>query len=178
MTLDRDFVLGRVVHQLLAREQVPFAPRSDDLYARLERIGAELETNLVVALAGRAVGNGIGTGLVGDLDQTLGDQRTGNGGTEQVLTFVNGIGAEHREDEVAYELFAQVVDVDFLDAHGLGLGTRWLDFLALSEVGGEGHHFAVIGVLQPLEDHRGVQATGIRQDYLLYVGHCHPLPGL
>ncbi len=69
------------------------------------------------------------------------------------------------------ELFAQVVDVDFLDAHGLGLGTGRFDFLALAEVSGEGHHFAVIGILQPLEDHRGVQAAGIRQDYLLHIRH-------
>src|SRR5690606_41496045 len=73
---------------------------------------------------------------------------------------------------------AQVADVDFLDTHGLGLGAGRLDLFALTEVGGEGHYFAVIGILQPLENHRGVQATGIRQDYLLYVGHCHPLPGL
>ncbi len=122
--------------------------------------------------------NGVGASLVGNLDQTLGDQRAGNGGTQQVLAFVNGVGAEHWKDEVADKFFAQIVDVDFLDAHGLGLGTSRLDFLALTEVGGKGHHFAVISVLQPLEDHRGVQATGIRQDYLLYVGHCHPLPGL
>ncbi|MNQ88364.1 hypothetical protein D3C85_1036220 [compost metagenome] len=171
VTLDRDAVLLGIVHQLLAGQQVPLAPGSDDLHARFERIGAQFETHLVVALAGGAMGDGVGAGLVGDLDQALGDQRTGDGGTQQVLAFVDGVGAEHRVDEVADELFAQVVDVDFLDAHGLGLGAGRLDLLALAEVGGEGHHFAVIGILQPLEDHRGVQATGISQDNLLHVRH-------
>jgi hypothetical protein len=32
--------------------------------------------------------------------------------------------------------------------------------------------------LQPLEDHRSVQATGIRQDYLVYVGHAINSTGL
>ncbi len=94
------------------------------LMSGLERIGAEFEAHLVVALAGGAVGNGVGAGLVGDLDQTLGDQRARDGGAEQVLAFVDGVGAEHREHEVAHELFLEIVDVDFLHAHLLGLGAR------------------------------------------------------
>src|SRR5690606_22515578 len=74
-----DVVLLAVGHQCVAGGQVPFAPGGDHLDARLERIGAELETDLVVALAGGAMGNGVGAGLVGDLDQALGNQRTGNG---------------------------------------------------------------------------------------------------
>src|SRR5690606_11951632 len=171
VALDRNLVLGSVIHQLLAGQQVPLAPRSDNLDARLERVGTQLETHLVVALAGRAVGNGVGAGFVGDLDQALGDQRTGNGGAQQVFAFVDGVGAEHREHEITHELFAQVVDVDFLDTHGLGLGTGRLDLFALTEVGGEGHHFTVVGILQPLENHRGVQATGIGQNYLVNVRH-------
>ncbi|MCY1421235.1 hypothetical protein D9M71_368840 [compost metagenome] len=117
------------------------------------------------------MGNGIGTGFVGDFDQTLGDQWARDGSTQQVLTFVDGVGAEHRVDEVAYELFAQVIDVDLFHAHGLRLGTCWLYFFALSQVSGEGHYFTVISVLQPLEDHRSVQAAGIRQNDLFYVRH-------
>ena len=84
-------------------------------------------------------------GLVGDLDQPLGDQRPGDGRAEQVFALVDGIGAEHGENEIPDELLAQVVDVDFLDAHGLGLGAGRLDLLALADVGGEGDHFTAVG---------------------------------
>src|SRR5690606_7747872 len=91
VALDRDGVFLGVVHQLLAREQIPRAPGGEDFPARLERIGAQLETHLVVTLAGGTVGNGVGAGLVGDLDQALGNQRTGDGGTQQVFAFVDGV---------------------------------------------------------------------------------------
>jgi hypothetical protein len=89
--------------------------------------------------------NGIGTGFIDDLDQALGDQRTGDGGAQQVLAFVDGIGAEHREDEVADELFAQIVDVDVLrlDASLQRLGARRLQLLTLAEVGRKGDDFAL-----------------------------------
>jgi acid stress-induced BolA-like protein IbaG/YrbA len=48
----------------------------------------------------------------------------------------------------------------------LRLGARRLEFFALAEVGGEGHHFAVVGILQPLEDDRGVQTAGIGENDL------------
>ena len=165
--VDRDAVLLRIVHQLLARQQVPLAPGRDDLDVGLEGIGTELEADLVVALAGGAVGDGVGAGLDGDLDQPLGDQRARDRGAEQVLALVDRVGAEHREHEVARELLAQVVDVDLLHAHGLRLGARRLELLALTDVGGEGHDLAAVDVLQPLQDHRGVEAAGIGQDHLL-----------
>ncbi len=84
------------------------------LMSGLQRVGAELEAHLVVALAGRAVRDGVGAGLACDLDQALGDQRARDRGAEQVFAFVDGVGAEHREHEVAHELFAQVVDEDVL----------------------------------------------------------------
>jgi hypothetical protein len=139
-----DAVLGGVGHQLLAREQVPFAPGRDDLDVRVQGVGAELEADLVVALAGGAVGDGIGAGLGGDLDQALGDQRPGDGGAEQIFALVDGVGAEHRVDEVAHELLAQVLDEDLLDAGGLGLGAGRLHLLALADVGGEGDHLAAV----------------------------------
>ncbi|MCY1174264.1 hypothetical protein D9M73_144580 [compost metagenome] len=171
VTLDRDRVLFGVIHQLFTGQQVPFAPRCDHFYAWLQGVGAQFETNLVVTLAGGAVGNGIGAGFVGDFDQALGDQRTGDGGTQQVLAFIDGVGAEHREYEVANEFFAQVIDVDFLDAQCLSLGAGRFDLFALPQIGSESHHFTVVGILQPLENHRSIKAAGIRQYDLFYVRH-------
>ena len=142
-------------HQFFPREQVPLAPRRNHLDVGHQRIGAEFEAHLVVALARGPVGDGVGADLAGDFDHALGDQRPGDRSAKQVFAFVDRVGAEHREDEVAHEFLAQVVDEDVLglDAELERLGTRRLQFLALAEVGGERHDLALIGVLQPLENH-------------------------
>ena len=82
----------------------------------------------------------------GDLDELLGDQRPRDRGAEQILPLVLGVGAEHREDVVAHEFLAQVLDEDVLglDAEQLRLLARRLQLLALAEVGGEGHDLAAV----------------------------------
>ena len=92
--------------------------------------------------------DGVGADLAGDLDLGLGDQRPGDRGAEQVLALIDRVGAEHREDVVAHELLAQVLDEDVLrlDAEQQGLVARRLQLLALAEVGGEGHHLAAVGL--------------------------------
>src|SRR5690606_10633277 len=126
--VDRDIALFGIGHQGFTGSQIPFTPRRNHFYTRLQGIGTQLETHLVVTFAGGAVGNSIGTGFVGNFNQALGDQRAGNGGAQQVFAFVNGVGAEHREDEIAYEFFAQVFNVNFFNAHGFGFGAGRLDF--------------------------------------------------
>ena len=61
----------RAAGELLAEALLP--PRGDDLQLRRERGGGQLEAHLVVALAGGAVGDGIGAFRLGDLDHALGD---------------------------------------------------------------------------------------------------------
>ena len=115
--------------QIARALEFPLPPRRDDLDVGLERVIGQLETHLVVALAGRAMSDRIGAGQLGDLDLALGDQRPRDRGAEQINAFVERIGAEHREDEVADELLAQVLDVDLLDAEQLGLLARRLQAL-------------------------------------------------
>ena len=156
-----------VLDQLRARAEIPFAPGRDHPDRGVESVGAELEADLVVALAGGAMGDRIGADLVRDLDQPLGDQRPRDRGAEQIAALVERVGAEHREDVVGDEGLAQILDVDRRSAHHLGLGAGGLELLALAEVGGEGHHLAAIAVLQPAQDHRGVEPAGIGQHDLV-----------
>jgi hypothetical protein len=113
------------------------------------------------------MGDGIGAGGARDLDLALGDQRPGDRGAQQIDTLIQGVGAEHREDIVADEFLAQVLDIDFLDAHHLGLGARRLDLFALAQVGGESDDLAAVIVLQPAQDDRGVEPARIGQHHLL-----------
>ena len=172
---DRDLVLLGEFDQPGARGQVPFAPRRDHRHVGLERIIGQLEAHLVVALAGRAMSNGVGADLLGDLDLLLGDQRPRDRGAEQVLALVHRVGAEHRKDVVAHEFLAQVLDEDVLrlDAEQLGLGARRLELLALAEIGREGHDLAAIGRLQPLQDDRGIEPARIGEHDFLHVGFGH-----
>ncbi len=68
LLFDRDAGGLGIGEQAFTRVQVPFAPRRDHADVRLQRVGAELEAHLVVALAGGAVGDRVGAGLGGDLD--------------------------------------------------------------------------------------------------------------
>ena len=163
---DRDLVLLGERDQRVARGEFPLAPGRDDLDVGLQRVGAELEAHLVVALAGRAMGDGVGADLARDFDQALGDQRPRDRSAEQILPLVERVGAEHREDVVAHEFLAHVLDEDVLrlDAEQLGLAPRRLQLLALAEVGGEGDDLAAVGRLQPFQDDGGVEAAGIGED--------------
>ena len=74
-----------VLDLLFAGLDVPDAPRGDDLHVGGQRLDGQLETHLVVALAGSAVADGRRAFLLGDLHQTLGDDRAGEAGAQQVL---------------------------------------------------------------------------------------------
>ena len=155
-----------------ARGETPFAPRRDDLDVGLERVGGELEAHLIVALAGRAMGDRVRPDFAGDLDQPLGDKGARDRRAEQILSLVLRVGAKHRKHVVADELLAQVLDEDVLglDAEQFRLLARGLQLLALAEVGGEGDDLGAVFGFKPLEDDRGVQPARIGENDALDLG--------
>ena len=166
---NRDLVLLREVEQGFAAFEVPFAPGRHDADIGLQGVVGDLEADLVVALAGGAVGDGVGAGLARNLDLLLGDQRARDRGAQQVLALIDRVGAEHREDVVADKLLAHVFDegVLRLDAERDGLGPRGLDLLALAQVGGEGHDLCAQLGLQPLDDSGAVEPARVGQNDFL-----------
>ena len=163
---DRDLMLLGEGNERIAGGELPFAPRRDDLDVGLERVSRQFEAHLIVALAGRAMSDRVSAHFAGDLDQVLGDQRPRNRGAKEVQALVLGVGAEHREDVVAHEFLAHVLDEDVLglDAQQFRLLARRLKLLALAEVGGEGDDLGAIFSLQPFEDDGRVEPARIGED--------------
>ena len=166
---NRDLVLFGEFEQMRAALERPVAPWSDDLDVRVQRISGKLEAHLIVALAGCAMRNGVGAGLLGNLDEMLGNQRTGNRRAEQINAFIDGIGAEHRENEIAHEFFAYVLNEDFLDAQHFRFLACRFKFFALAEIRGESHNFRAEFRLKPFQDDRGVETARIGEHDFLNV---------
>ena len=119
---------------LLVAGHLPFAHRGDDLQVGGERLEGDVEADLVVALAGAAVGDGLGLVLAGGIDHQLGDERPAQRGGQRILALVHGAGHQGGPDEAIDEQVAGV-DGDGVDGAGLeGLLADRLDVLALAEV--------------------------------------------
>ena len=158
-----DIVGLGVVDFLFTGLDVPLTPGGDDMHLGGEVLDGQLETNLVVALAGTAVGDGIGAFLQGDVHQALGDAGTGMGGTQQIL-FINGAGLHAGNDEIINVFIGQIGD-DALGSTGLnGLFFQTFQFVGLTHITCNCNDFAVVVVLfQPGNDNGSIQATGVCQ---------------
>ena len=172
-----DLVFLGELNEARAACQVPFAPGRDHLHIGLQRVVAEFKAHLVIALAGCAVRHGIGTHGFSDFNLALGDQRARDGGTQQIHPFIQRIGAEHGEDEIADEFLTQVIHENIfrLDAQQQSLVARRAQFLTLAKIGGKGDDFAFIGGLQPFQDDAGIQPARIGEHDLLHIFDAHDL---
>ncbi len=156
--------LAVIEHRLAPGELLAvarFAPRRNHADVGHERVGGNFKTDLVVAFARRAVRDGLRLVFPRDFDHALGDQGAGDGRAEEIAGFVHRAGAEHRENEVAREFLAEIVNVDFGSAGLPCFFAQAAEFLFLAEVCREGDDFSFIGFLQPLQDDGRIQATGI-----------------
>ena len=85
-------------------------------------------------------------------------------GAEQVVVLVDRSALKHREDEVPGELLVQVVDDALAGAGGDGFRLQTVEFLLLPDVGAVADDLRVISLLDPLDDHRGIQTAGVCHD--------------
>ncbi len=156
--------LHGVDHLLLACLELPLANRRDDLEVRVETRDADLEANLIVALAGAAVTDVLRPTPVSLLDEVLHDDRPGHGAHERILVLVERIGLERPGDVLLDVLFAHVFH-DRLDGTDIErLLTHELEILALlAHVDRERHDIEIVVLLNPLDRNRGVQSTRIRE---------------
>ena len=139
---DLDAALGGVVDLLVAGQAHPDAHRRDDLEPRIEGVGGDIEADLVVALAGAAVGDRVGALALGDLDEELRDERPGERGGQRIGALVQRVGLEVRPHEIGDEALARV---DHVGARGAGGDRPGLDALAqraAAEIDRQGHDLA------------------------------------
>ena len=160
-------------HLRAAGEQVAEffdSPGGDDLDVRFECFGGQLEPALVVPLAGRTVGVGLGPDFAGDLQADLRDQRPRDRGPQQINPLVLGLPLQHGEGEVAAQFLAGIDELRRLGAIVAGLlENRLAVFARLTQIDIHGMH-VVAFVLEPTENHRGIQTSRISQHT---TGHDH-----
>ena len=133
------------------------APWGNDFKLWRECGIAELEAHLVVTLTRGTVRDSIRAFALSDLDVGLGNQRPCNRSAEHILPFIDRIGAHHREDEVAGELFDQVDGIVRRRAGGLGFFSQTIEFFLLADVSRVSNDFSVIVLLEPANENGSVQ---------------------
>ena len=168
---DRDAVGFRKGVQGSTAHEIPFPPGGDDLDCGIKSLGRKFEAHLIVALACGTVGYGIGTFLVGDVNEGFGDKGTGNGGAEQILVLVDAGSAHHGEDKVPGHFLAQVkhVGLDCTGFQGLFLDARKI--LGLAKVGCHCDNLALVGIDEPFENDRGVETAAVGKNNFFDVCH-------
>ena len=105
------------------------------------------------------MGNGLGIRFSGDLNQALGNERARDTRSQQILALIQRVTTKHRKHKISNKFFTNIVYEDFLNPHTLGFFSCRLELLALTQIRGIGHHLAVIGLLQPTQNDRCIQAT-------------------
>ena len=144
------------------------ADRGDDVEFGRKRREADLEANLVVALAGAAVGDDRAAVTRAAVDQVLDDQRPRDRRDQRVPVHVQRVAGDGRQAVLVRELVAGV-DHHRLDSATIdGSLTNHLHVLAaLTEVDGNCHDLLTGLFTDPADGHRGVQAARVREDYAL-----------
>jgi len=164
---DGDAARVGILDFLFAGLDIPLAPRRDDRHVRRKRLDGKLKTHLIVALAGAAVADGVAAFLLGDFNQTLGNQRTGEGRAQQILALIDGVSLERRPDEVLDKLLAQIFNIKLLRTGLLGLLVQRRKLFALPHISRAANHGAAVVLLEPRDDDGRIQAAGIRQQHTL-----------
>ena len=165
---DLDAALDGVVDLLLAREAHAHAHGGDDLQPGIEGVDGHVEADLVVALAGAAVGDGAGTLAVGDLDEELGDERARQRRGQRVDALVERVGLQVGPHELAHEALAAVDDVGAAGTGLQGALGHVVAQRAATEVHRQGDDLHAVLLPEPGHGDRCVQPARVGEHDLLH----------
>ena len=99
-----------------------------------------------------------------DLDHSLRNQRSRDACAEKILALVNRARLEHRKDEIAGELFAQIFDHAFRCPSGQRFLLQTSEFFFLADISAERDHLSSIIFLEPAQNDRCIEAAGVREN--------------
>ena len=156
-----------------AAGQAPFAPGRDHADSRIQCKRRQFKSDLIVTLARRPMCHRIRTGFRRNPHQMLRNQGARDGRAQQIQAFVQCIRPEHREHEIPHEFFTHIDDVNVfrLDPQQDRLGPCGFQFLALTQIGGEGDHLTPVFGLQPFQDDRRIKTARIGENNFFRCGH-------
>ncbi len=132
-----------VVDLLVPALDVPLSPGGDDGHIRGKPLDRQLKPDLIVALAGAAVGDGVGPLGLGDLHQLLADDGPGEGGAQQVL-LVAGAHFQGGDDDLVHHLVGEIGDIELAGAGLEGFFLQTLQLIVLTHVAGHGDDLGVV----------------------------------
>ena len=165
-------MLGSPVDFFFTGVKFPIANGSENLKLRVEGLDGGFEANLVVALAGAAMGNVLRAVLVRSLDHVLREQRTRKRGKQRVGVLVEAVGGKRLGEVLAGVFLAHI--------HGLGSDCAALERLVLdvlevglvlADVAANSDNVEVLFNLQPLQAARGVQTAGVCEYDFFFLSH-------
>ena len=158
-------MLGRVLHRRVAGD-IAFALRGEDLQLRRHAFHGEIEADLIVALAGRAMGHRRRAVLARRRDQMFRDQRPRQRRRQRIDALIQGIRLQRREAELRGE-FLFCINNFRRDRAGLaGLFAQLFVILRLAHVRVAGDDVIPVLVGENADQHAGVEPTAIRQNDL------------
>ena len=139
------------------------SPGGNDLDVGVECFGGKLEATLVVSLAGRPVRVRGRTHFAGHLQTDFADQRASDRCPEQIYLFILCLPCQDGKGEVAAEFFAGVDDAGRRGAAvACLLHDRLAVFAGLAEINIDRMDLVAL-VLEPAENNRRIEATGVSQ---------------
>jgi hypothetical protein len=152
----------------VSRSFRPSARNCGSFHGEIERHRGQFEADLIVALAGGAVADGVRAGLMRDQYLVFRDQRTRDAGAEQIVGLVGGVRAKHREAVFFRELLPQILHHDLVGAALVRLLLDAFQLAALTELRRERDELhAGITRLEPRQDDGRIQTTGVGEDDFL-----------
>ena len=111
----------------------------------------------------------------GNFNHPFSDDRARKGSTQQVFIFVNRAGFQGREDIILYKFVLEILNINFGCTRFDRLFFQALQLVGRSHIAGNRNDFATIILLQPRNNNRRIQPSGIsKYDFIVFWHNNNP----